>query len=184
VAQQIHWKPPGATKRSGYRFHQDLRFRERQDAFTDLMTSYINTGLAIDAATKENGCLQVFPDSHKLGYLGLSDDGPIMKGTTQQGELEKAGLDPAKLVDIELGPGDLALWGLLSVHGSNQNHSQHDRVVLIQSYVRASTTEVHRGEWAFRNGESTPLGPEPQLCKYEQLYEKPGPFYVESNWYQ
>lgn len=184
VAQQIHWKPPGATQRSGYRFHQDLRFRERKDAFTDLMTSYINTGLAIDAATTENGCLQIFPDSHKLGYLGLSDDGPIMKGSTQRGELEQSGLDPAKVVNIELEPGDLALWGLLSVHGSNQNHSQHDRAFLIQSYVRASTTDANRGEWAFRDGQSTPLGAEPQLCKYEQLYEKPGPFYSENNWYQ
>ena len=57
VAQQIHWKPPGATRRSGYRFHQDLRFRDRPEAYTDLMTSYINTGLAI-----VNGCQEpLFP---------------------------------------------------------------------------------------------------------------------------
>jgi hypothetical protein len=43
VAQQIHWKPPGTNKRTGYRFHQDLRFRESREAFCDLMTSYINT---------------------------------------------------------------------------------------------------------------------------------------------
>ena len=55
VAQQIHWKPPGA-ERTGFRFHQDLRFRERPDAFRDLMTCYITTGLAIDPATRENGC--------------------------------------------------------------------------------------------------------------------------------
>lgn len=182
VAQQIHWKPPGATRRTGYRFHQDLRFRDRTDVFTDLMTSYINTGLAIDPATKENGCLQVFPDSHKLGYLGLSDDGPIMKGTTQEAELLKAGLNPSKVVDLELEPGDLALWGLLTVHGSNANNSQHDRAFAIQSYVRASTSQ--RGEWAFRNGVSTPLGAEPVLCKYEQLLEKPGPFYSEDKWFE
>ncbi|MEO8856889.1 MAG: phytanoyl-CoA dioxygenase family protein [Burkholderiaceae bacterium] len=182
VAQQIHWKPPGATQRTGYRFHQDLRFRERQDAFSDLMGSYINTGLAIDRATSENGCLQVFPGSHKLGYLGLSDDGPIMKGTTQTEELVAAGLQPDKVVDLELEPGDLALWGLLMVHGSNANNSQHDRAFQIQSYVRASTSE--RGEWAFRNGESVPLGEEPVLCKYEQLHQNPGPFYNESKWYE
>lgn len=60
VAQQIHWKPPGVSHRTGYRFHQDMRFRERRDVYTDLMTSYINTGLAIDPATTRNGCLQVF----------------------------------------------------------------------------------------------------------------------------
>jgi ectoine hydroxylase-related dioxygenase (phytanoyl-CoA dioxygenase family) len=182
VAQQIHWKPPGATRRSGYRFHQDLRFRDRLDVYQDLMTSYINTGLAIDPATTDNGCLQVFPDSHKLGYLGLSDDGPIMKGTTQAAELQAAGLDPARVVNLELEPGDLALWGLLTVHGSNANTSQHDRAFAIQSYVRASTSQ--RGEWAFRGGESIPLGPEPEICKYEALREKPGPFYDENKWFE
>lgn len=182
VAQQIHWKPPGAANRTGYRFHQDLRFRERKDAFRDLMSSYINTGLAIDPATRENGCLQVFPDSHQQGYLGLSDDGPIMKGTTQTDELVRAGLDPARVVDLELEPGDLALWGLLTVHGSNANHSPHDRAFEIQSYVRAASSD--RGEWAFRGGESIALGAEPVLCKYEQLHEKPGPFYSDNTWYE
>ncbi len=184
VAQQIHWKPPGATKRTGYRFHQDLRFRERKDAFRDLMTSYVTTGLAIDPATTDNGCLQVFPDSHKLGYLGLSDDGPIMKGTTQADELVKSGLRPDKVVDLVLEPGDMILWSLLTVHGSNANNSGHDRAFGIQSYVRASSTTEERGEWAFRGGESVPLGAEPALCKYEQLYENPGPYYSESKWYE
>lgn len=184
VAQQLHWKPPGAALRNGYRFHQDMRFRERRDAYTDLEHSYINTGLAIDPATRNNGCLQVFPGSHKLGYLGLSDDsgGTIMKGSTQDEELSKAGLDPARRAFLEMQPGDLALWGLLTVHGSAQNTSPNDRAFAIQSYVRASTSE--RGEWAFRDGVSTPLGAEPVLCKYEQLFEKPGPFYDDSKWYE
>jgi len=33
------------------------------------------------------------------------------------------------------------------------------------------------------DGVSTPLGPEPQLCKYEKLHERPGPFYVEDDWF-
>ena len=51
---------------------------------------------------------------------------------------------------------------------------------MINSYVRAADSE--HGEWAFRDGVSTPLGPEPQICKYEQLRERPGPFYIESDW--
>ncbi len=184
VAQQIHWKPPGVSRRTGYRFHQDLRFRDRRDVYRDLTTSYINTGLAIDAATRENGCLQVFPDSHTLGYLGLSDDGSgtIMKGVTHEEELVNAGLDLGTRVDLELEPGDLALWGLLTVHGSSGNTSGKDRAFAIQSYVRADTSE--RGEWAFRGGISTPLGPEPVICKYEALLEKPGPFYDENKWFE
>ena len=104
-----------------------------------------------------------------------------MKGTTQADELVRAGLEPAKVVDLELEPGDLALGGLLTVHGSNANNSANDRAFAIQSYVRADSSD--RGEWAFRGGESIPLGDEPVLCKYEQLCEKPGPFYSKDNWY-
>jgi hypothetical protein len=39
-----------------------------------------------------------------------------------------------------------------------------------------------RGEWAFRGGVSTALGPAPKICKYEQLLERPGPFYIETDW--
>ena len=38
------------------------------------------TALAIDPQRAENGALQFFPASHKMGYLGLSDGGTIMNG--------------------------------------------------------------------------------------------------------
>lgn len=180
VAQQIHWKPPGA-ERTGFRFHQDLRFRERPDAFRDLMTSYVTTGLAIDPATRQNGCLRVIPGSHRMGYLGLSDDGPLMRGMTDATTLAAAGLDPEAIVDVELEPGDLVMWSLLTVHGSAINRSAKDRAFLISSYVKAANSD--RGEWAFRNGETVPLGETPRVCKYEQLLTNPGPFYSDDKWY-
>jgi len=183
IAQQIHWKPPGADL-TGFRFHQDIRFRERRDAydFADVMSAYVTTGLAIDPATTENGCLRVVPGSNKRGYLGLSDEGgALMKGATAEEELRRVGIDPASIVDLEMEPGDIALWSLLTVHGSQSNGSEHDRAFGISSYARADKAD--RGEWAFRDGRSVPLGPEPQLCKYEQLHEKPGPFYHDDPWY-
>jgi ectoine hydroxylase-related dioxygenase (phytanoyl-CoA dioxygenase family) len=77
-------------------------------------------------------------------------------------------------------PGDLVLWTLYTVHSSSPNVSTFDRRFMINSYVRAADSE--RGEWAFRDGSSTPLGATPQICKYEALLEKPGPFYIESDW--
>lgn len=182
VAQQIHWKPPGAGL-TGYRYHQDLRFREARHAYRDIVGATVNTGLAIDPATRANGCLHVLPGSHKLGYLGLSDDGDgqIMKGLTSEDELRAKGIDPADLVALEMEPGDVALWGLLTVHGSLPNTSDKDRAFAISSYVRAADSE--RGEWAFRDGASVPLGNEPQLCKFEALHERPEPHYVDSKWY-
>jgi ectoine hydroxylase-related dioxygenase (phytanoyl-CoA dioxygenase family) len=179
ITHQVHWKPPGA-KYTSYRFHQDARFREGNAKDFGYLQSTVTTGLAIDRQTVENGALRVIPKSHRLGYLGLSDDGPIMVGQTQDEELRRAGLDPSSIVACEMEPGDLLLWTLFTVHGSAANVSDYDRRFMINSYVRAGDSE--RGEWAFRDGVSTALGEEPQICKYEQLRERPGPFYIESDW--
>ncbi|MFN3643921.1 MAG: phytanoyl-CoA dioxygenase family protein [Gemmobacter sp.] len=180
IAQQIHWKPPGA-RLSGYRFHQDLRFRDKGEA-AQVAEATVTTGLAIDRATRENGCLQVVPGSHRRGYLGLSDDGSIMKGATAEDELRAVGINPSDIVALEMQPGDLAVWGLLTVHGSAHNTSAHDRAFAISSYVRADATT--RGEWAFRGGVSQPLGDAPVLCKYDKLFEAPGPLYDTTEWWR
>lgn len=180
ITHQIHWKPPGA-KYTSYRFHQDARFRAGKVKDFDYLRSTVTTGLAIDRQTVENGALRIIPRSHRLGYLGLSDDGPIMVGETQDAELRRAGLDPASIVTSVMEPGDLLLWTLFTVHGSAPNVSNYDRRFMINSYMRAADSDG-RGEWAFRGGESTPLGAEPEICKYEALRERPGPFYIESDW--
>lgn len=182
VTQQIHWKPPGAGL-TGYRFHQDLRFRQARHAYEDVVRDTVTVGVAIDPATRENGCLRVVPNSHTRGYLGLSDngEGQIMKGLTHDDELVAVGIDPTSVVDVELEPGDLVMWGLLTVHGSLPNDSGKDRAFAISSYVRGETSE--RGEWTFRDGVPVPLGDTPSLCKDERITERPDPYYDESEWY-
>jgi ectoine hydroxylase-related dioxygenase (phytanoyl-CoA dioxygenase family) len=178
ITHQLHWKPPGA-KYTFYRYHQDARFRNSA-AVRNLLTGTVNTGLAIDPQTAANGALRLIPRSHTHGYLGLSEDGNIMSGETPEDDLRKVGLDPATAVTCEMEPGDLLLWTLYTVHGSAPNVSSFDRRFMLNSYTRAADSE--RGEWAFRDGVSTPLGPEPEICKYEQLRERPGPFYIEADW--
>ena len=182
VTQQIHWKPPGA-RISGYRFHQDLMFREARHAYDDVVRDTVTIGVAIDRATKENGCLRVVPGSHKLGYLGLSDNGSgsIMKGLTLEDELVGVGIDPASIVDVELEPGDAVMWGLLTVHGSLPNESRVDRAFALSSYVRGETSQ--RGEWTFKDGVPQRLGTTPQLCKNEKLFDNLEPYYDATEWY-
>ena len=182
VTQQIHWKPPGASL-TGYRFHQDLRFRQAREQYEDVVRDTVTVGIAIDRATTENGCLRVVPNSHTMGYLGLSDngEGQLMKGVTHDDELRSVGIDPTRIVDLELEPGDLVMWGLLTVHGSLPNTSNSDRAFAISSYVRGETS--NRGEWAFRNGQPAPLGDQPQICKNERLHENLEPHYDPTKWY-
>jgi len=179
LGNQVHWKRPGA-RMVGFRYHQDARFRTPPEAFRALNESFVQTGLAIDPHVIENGALKVFPGSHKLGYLGLSEDGYLMTGGPEADTLAKANLDPAKVVDVVMQPGDMTLWHPLTVHGSGPNISDMDRRIYINGYARAENTD--RGEWAFRNGIPCPLGPEPALVHYEQLHSRPEPHYVDNSW--
>jgi ectoine hydroxylase-related dioxygenase (phytanoyl-CoA dioxygenase family) len=182
ITNQLHWKHPGA-KYTFYRYHQDYRFRARPDLMSNLDRSYVTTGLAVNRQGGHNGGLKVFARSHQRGYLGLAEDAPyIMVGNLDQDEeLRRAGLDPAEAVQLEMEPGDLAIWTLFTVHGSGPNTSSDERILMLNSYVRAADSP-QRGEWAFRDGSSVPLGDVPEICRYEQLREKPGPFHIEEDW--
>jgi len=180
LANQIHWKHPHG-KYTFYRYHQDVRFRENKAAYGDFDRSWVTTGLAVNQQDAGNGALQVFPRTHKRGYLGLSEGGAIMTGETPEQHLIDAGIDPEDMVQCELEPGDLVLWTLYTVHGSPPNTSDRIRKFIINSYVAADASP-ERGEWSFRDGVSTPLGPEPEICKFERLREEPGPVYIEDNW--
>lgn len=181
MANQLHWKAPGG-KYTYYRMHQDVRFRTRPELFANLDRFSLNTGLALNRQDASNGALKVVPGHHRRGYLGLSEDGGIMLGNVEQGaELKAVGIDPSEVVQLEMEPGDLVLWSLYTIHGSGPNVSTEPRILMIDNYVRAEDS-LERGEWAFRDGRSVPLGDEPEICKYEQLRENPGPFYIEENW--
>ncbi|MCW0235376.1 MAG: phytanoyl-CoA dioxygenase family protein [Ferrovibrio sp.] len=176
IINQMHWKPPGAA-RVEFAYHQDSRFRRPATAFRDLAGSYVQTGIAIDPHTRASGAMKVIPGSHWLGDLGLGGDGPILQQSMQDAALMAAGLDPAAAVDLELAPGDLALWSPYLVHGSGINTTAADRRLYINGYVRAENCD--RGEWAFRAGRPQRLGAEPVLVHYEALHERPEPHFID-----
>ena len=176
IINQMHWKPPGAA-RVEFAYHQDSRFRRPATAFRDLAGSYVQTGIAIDPHTRASGAMKVIPGSHLMGDLGLGGDGPILQQSMQDAALKAAGLDPAAAVDLELAPGDLALWSPYLVHGSGINTTAVDRRFYINGYVRAENCD--RGEWAFRAGRPQRLGAEPILVHYEALHERPEPHFID-----
>ncbi len=174
IINQLHWKPPGATNVE-FGYHQDIRSRRPRSAYRSPAESYVQTGIAIDAHYAANGAMTVLPGSHRLGELPLGGDRPTMERALDDGELAAVGIDTTRRVHLELDPGDVALWHLHLVHGSGPNVSDGDRRFLINGYVVADSCD--RGEWAFRDGVPCALG-EPVLVHYEDLYTRPGPFYL------
>jgi ectoine hydroxylase-related dioxygenase (phytanoyl-CoA dioxygenase family) len=175
IINQLHWKPPGAVN-VDFAFHQDVRFRRPRTAYRNLEISYVQTGLAIDPHTKDSGAMRLLPYSHLRGELTIPAPQQILAGAPQDAALEAAGLNPAKLIDLEMEPGDVALWSVLTVHGSTSNKTTEDRRFYLNGYVRAA--DCDRGEWAFRNGKPCALS-DPVLVHYEQLHERPEPHYVD-----
>jgi hypothetical protein len=175
IINQVHWKAPGSL--GDFAWHQDSRFRRPAEAYRNLATAYVQTGLAIDPHTTESGCMRFIPGSHLRGELDL-DCSKFALGTAMTNEpLEAVGLSADDAIDLLLEPGDLALWSPYLVHGSGKNRSNHKRRLYINGYVRAADCE--RGEWAFRGGNPVPLGPKPALVHYEELHERPGPHYTD-----
>jgi ectoine hydroxylase-related dioxygenase (phytanoyl-CoA dioxygenase family) len=175
IINQVHWKAPGSL--GDFAWHQDSRFRRPASAFRNLATSYVQTGLAIDPHTPQSGCMRVIPRSHLRGDLDMDSSKLVLGSAMTDDALEQVGLSASDAVDLLLEPGDLALWSPYLVHGSGTNVSEHKRRLYINGYVRAADCE--RGEWAFRNGKKVPFGPKPALVHYDQLYERPGPQYVD-----
>lgn len=154
ITSQLHWKPAGA-ERVAFGFHQDIRFRRPATAYRNTERSFVQTAIAVDPHRRESGAIRLYPKSHRLGDLALGGEGPVLDQALSEADLAARGLDPAALVDIELDPGDVALWGLFTVHGSGFNRAGHDRRVYINGYVTAADCDL--GTWAFRDGRPCPL---------------------------
>lgn len=173
IINQLHWKVPGS--KGDFAWHQDSRFRKPDAAYRNLGQSYVQTGLAIDPHNQGSGGMRLIPDSHH-GPLALDTSTEVLGSDLSDEALRAAGIDPDRVVHLDLAPGDIALWNPYLVHGSGLNSADHLRRFYINGYVRAA--DCDRGEWAFRDGQPVPLGPEPLLVHYEALHERPEPHYV------
>lgn len=174
IINQVHWKAPGSL--GDFAWHQDSRSRRPPSAFRNLATAYVQTGLAIDPHGPESGGMRFIPRSHLRGDLHMDCSKKALGNVMSEKALDAVGLSERDAIDLLLEPGDLALWSPYLVHGSGSNRSDHKRRLYINGYVRAG--DCDRGEWAFRDGEPVPFGPEPALVHYEELRERPGPRYL------
>ena len=124
IINQAHFKLPG----DGVEFpwHQDSIHRRYGEGCWDDVNgrgSYVQTVVAVDAMTEDNGPLQFIPGSCRLGHVGLPE-----------GELPD-GLDEQAAVSVTLAPGDVALFGPYTFHRSLPNQSTVARRVFINGFA-------------------------------------------------
>ncbi len=113
-------------------WHQDYGYWYQNGLlFPDLCSVMI----AVDAATKENGCLQLLKGSHKMGRINHVLSGEQAGADRDRvGEAEKR----LELIYAEMEAGDAVFFHANTLHCSGPNHSANPRWAMICCYNAAS----------------------------------------------
>lgn len=150
ITNQMHYKNPGDGV--SFQMHQDCAFRKPDSAYRDLYGGFLQTAIAVDPATAENGCLQMIPYSHrgKRPLLAGGYEGWDANGANRR-VLERLAPPEPGLMD----PGDVMIWNPFTIHGSQANRSSRSRRVYINGFARSGDTD--HGVDAAVAGEAVPL---------------------------
>jgi len=112
-------------------WHQDYGYWYQNGVLFPDLTS---VSIAVDRATKENGCLQVIRGSHKMGRVDHS-----LTGDQAGADMERVtrALERLELVHVEMEPGDALFFHANLLHRSDQNRSDKPRWSMICCYNAA-----------------------------------------------
>ncbi len=113
-------------------WHQDYGYWYDNGCLFPQMASCM---IAVDRATKENGCLQVLKGSQQMGRM---NHGPVGEQTGADPERVAAALERLERVYAELDPGDAIFFHCNLLHRSDQNKSERPRWAFICCYNAAA----------------------------------------------
>jgi len=130
-----------------WEWHQDYGYWYENGVLTPNLCSVF---IAVDAATRANGCMQVLRASHLMGRLNHVKIGDQ---TGADPERVAAAGERLELVYVEMAPGDALFFHANLLHRSDQNRSENDRWALICCYNARRNSPYKEG----RHPSYTPL---------------------------
>jgi ectoine hydroxylase-related dioxygenase (phytanoyl-CoA dioxygenase family) len=112
-------------------WHQDYGYWYHNGVLLPLLCSAF---IAVDPATRQNGCMQVIRGSHHAGRIDH-----VLTGQQAGADMERVNelLKRQELVYVEMEPGDALFFDCNLLHRSDQNHSDHPRWSMISCYNAA-----------------------------------------------
>jgi ectoine hydroxylase-related dioxygenase (phytanoyl-CoA dioxygenase family) len=122
-----------------WEWHQDYGYWYNNGCLYPYMASCY---IAIDPATKENGCIQVIAGSHLMGRI---EHGKTGDQTGADMERVSAALERMELVYAEMNAGDGLFFHSNTLHRSDQNRSPNPRWGLICCYNAARNDPYKAG---------------------------------------
>lgn len=131
INNQIYFRERGDLDE--FAWHQDIMFRERHVFNNDVVDDYFQTIIAVDDITEENGAIEFIEGSHKIMYI----DAPKNLRKFDRGVLNGKKYTAKK--------GDVLIWSVMIVHGSERNNSESSRMTYMNGFCRtkAATTYPH-----------------------------------------
>lgn len=111
-----------------WEWHQDYGYWYQNGL---LMPSLCSVMIAVDPATRENGCLQVIRGSQRMGRVDHVQNGDQAGANAKRVEVA---LKRLELVYCELDPGDVVAFDCNTLHRSDANSSDHPRWSMICCY--------------------------------------------------
>lgn len=98
--------------------------------------------IAVTDSTTDNGCLRFIPGSHRTTDPGEHDKTP-REGEMFSGALDPSSFDESTAVDIVLQPGQLVIFDVYTIHGSQPNNGTEARSGFACRYLPATSVYRH-----------------------------------------
>lgn len=127
---KLTMKRPGGGRR--WEWHQDYGYWYQNGC---LYPDMLSVAVALEPATRENGCMQVLRGSHALGRI---EHGRVAGQTGADPERVEEALRRLELVHCEMSPGDALFFHANTLHCSAANLSERSRNLLICCYNKAT----------------------------------------------
>lgn len=124
---QVYFRLPGDEDE--FAWHQDISFRVPESNFAQIEDRYLQTIVVIDEIGLDNSPVEFIPGSHKKGNLNLVPRDGSEKGLRTFERGDKTG------VKVTAKPGDVMIWSVMAVHGSEANTGGRMRMTYMNGFA-------------------------------------------------
>ncbi len=129
INNQIYFREPGDL--DAFAWHRDTIFRESDLFSSGVETDYLQTIIAIDDIDEDNSPVEFITGSH----LWDSFDDPVNLRTFERGLLKGTKYTAKK--------GDVMVWSVKIVHGSEANASSKSRMTYMNGFCRTQSVSAY-----------------------------------------
>jgi ectoine hydroxylase-related dioxygenase (phytanoyl-CoA dioxygenase family) len=138
---QLYFRLPGDG--DSFAWHQDIMFRTPRRDYPEIVErdAYLQTAIIVDPMRKTNGGVEFVLGSHKLGDLGLVENGKFreLRGFDRTKNASRFADLPTHIFEADAG--DVMIWSSLTVHGSEANRSDQHRMYYMNGFAAAECSK-------------------------------------------